>query len=722
MKKLMTSHDPAPRRGAPTYLTLAHRALAAVLFGWAVLSLPAAAQDDGQPDEISGELELLHEDDFRRGRATQRAFVHDAANGDMFELDFPGRRPSNLRTGDQITVRGQIRGRRFTVDDLSVDARAGGAGPDGDASADLAAPSGVRTAAVIIVDFNTDGDPEPELTGKPNDPNDVADYMFNGISHSVAPTLRSVKDLYQASSFFDGSNGMSWDGQVIGPVTIDMNPSGNCDYYGWARAAERIVQFDLGIDLRDFQHHVFMLPTYSNLKAAGSTCGWAGVANLGCNRSETLTRDSDSVSFSGFCRSWIAEDPPQYVLIHELGHNVEMHHASTDLNNDGTVDSEYGDRSDPMGSSRKWLTFNAPHADQMGWSHNICDVATNNTYTVWAMDIDPASLGGACADPQALKIDRGDGHFYYFSFRQPVGYDNALSSPYDDRTNVHRYRDIGLQGSCTNGCTMFLQSLGDNESFADAANGITVTQTGSDLTAGYVTLEVNFGCATVDPTVALSPSTRTVGLDTATSFDVTVTNNDGASCADSTFNLSQQLSAGDPQGDLSAPSVYLAPGASDTVYLDFAGQSQGDEHVIVVQADDAAHLGQGSGTLIIDGTGPSQPDGLAASIKRKTEVRLSWNASSDNASGVAGYEVYRADVIDGVPGPSSQIGFTSSTNLTDAGTVSGASYDYSVVALDNAGNLSVASAPLRVTVGGKGGDDGGGGNKGGGRGGGPKNR
>ncbi len=32
---------------------------------------------------------------------------------------------------------------------------------------------------------------------------------------------------------------------------------------------------------------------------------------------------------------------------HELGHNVGMNHASTDPNNDGVIDAEYGDDSCP---------------------------------------------------------------------------------------------------------------------------------------------------------------------------------------------------------------------------------------------------------------------------------------------------------------------------------------------------------------------------------------
>jgi hypothetical protein len=37
------------------------------------------------------------------------------------------------------------------------------------------------------------------------------------------------------------------------------------------------------------------------------------------------------------------------VQAHELGHSLGMNHASTDSNNDGRVDVEYADLSDPLG-------------------------------------------------------------------------------------------------------------------------------------------------------------------------------------------------------------------------------------------------------------------------------------------------------------------------------------------------------------------------------------
>lgn len=51
---------------------------------------------------------------------------------------------------------------------------------------------------------------------------------------------------------------------------------------------------------------------------------------------------------------------------HELGHNMQLNHAGEDADNDGNIETEYGDRSCVMGGSNTH-TFSAPHVGQSGW-------------------------------------------------------------------------------------------------------------------------------------------------------------------------------------------------------------------------------------------------------------------------------------------------------------------------------------------------------------------
>ena len=82
-----------------------------------------------------------------------------------------------------------------------------------------------------------------------------------------------------------------------------------------------------------------------------------------------------------------------------------------------------------------------------------------------------------------------------------------------------------------------------------------------------------------------------------------------------------------------------------------------------------------------DSQAPSVPGGLAVAPVGTTQMRVIWNAASDNV-GVTGYRVYRdGDVA----------GFASSTNFTDNGLLPNTRHSYTVSAYDDAGNQSAQS-------------------------------
>lgn len=98
-----------------------------------------------------------------------------------------------------------------------------------------------------------------------------------------------------------------------------------------------------------------------------------------------------------------------------------------------------------------------------------------------------------------------------------------------------------------------------------------------------------------------------------------------------------------------------------------------------------------------DTTAPSAPQNVAtSSAPTATSVPLSWSASSDNSggTGVAGYRVYRSDVAGG-PLNSSLV---TQPAYTDTTVAAGATYSYTVSAVDKAGNESARSAAVSVTT------------------------
>lgn len=91
---------------------------------------------------------------------------------------------------------------------------------------------------------------------------------------------------------------------------------------------------------------------------------------------------------------------------------------------------------------------------------------------------------------------------------------------------------------------------------------------------------------------------------------------------------------------------------------------------------------------VVDEQAPSVPGYLHSMGVTQDSIRLMWNTSSDNGGSVE-YLVFR----DGV-----QIARTPMTMLTDSGLSAGTGYQYTVRAVDDAGNISADSNLLEVTT------------------------
>ena len=653
-----SSPDPSRhRRGALSKFA----GLAAALLG--LLFLMTAGGAVAQSVEVSGELDVIitscgdehagHDHaGHHHGPSEFDYFLRDDDGQNWYQLEFKRTPPGHLRSGQRLRVRGQPQGRKFQVEALSED---GSATPQSSGGLPNAHLADERKAVVLLVNLTnaTAGQSRSQVIG----------HMFTN--------TRSVDQLYRAASLGQTSFPADTDGDgqpdVFGPFNIPHDNS-NCRYYDWAYAAESAAQA-AGVDLSRYRHRVFVLPNTSNLPA----CSWAGIANVGCGT---------------FCRAWIAGSTGM-IYAHELGHNLNLAHAGTDPENDGTINSVYGDRSDPMGSSSSsWYVFNGPHLDQMGWYAGIpgavAAVTSGGAYELAAIGLDPWTSGA----PAALKIYKPDTKdYYYLSYRQPIGDFGQLATTYTKGINIHRYRGSGY------GRTAHITTLVNGAAFNDSVNGITFYQVGT--VDNYASVQVSFGCAPTPPKVALAPATLTMKPGAVASFTVSVTNRDSGGCGAGSFLV-------DDESDLSgsvAPNV-MTLSAGETGAADLtanaSGAADGSYQVrVAVSPTDGAQSGvTASATLIVDGTPPSIPTGLAGSVNRQGRVSLSWSASSDALSGVAGYTVYRDGAVLGQP---------TTTSFTDSSTTAGASYQYTVSARDGAGNVSAESTAVTVTISGGGG-------------------
>ena len=101
----------------------------------------------------------------------------------------------------------------------------------------------------------------------------------------------------------------------MGAVSIGASSTDSCAPNDWASAAQAEAQ-NAGVDITLYQHKIYVLPS-------NTTCTWSGRGSINCG---------------DFCRVWVAACQFADVYAHELGHNLDMHHASTDTDNDKLSD------------------------------------------------------------------------------------------------------------------------------------------------------------------------------------------------------------------------------------------------------------------------------------------------------------------------------------------------------------------------------------------------
>jgi chitodextrinase len=110
---------------------------------------------------------------------------------------------------------------------------------------------------------------------------------------------------------------------------------------------------------------------------------------------------------------------------------------------------------------------------------------------------------------------------------------------------------------------------------------------------------------------------------------------------------------------------------------------------VSAQGVNSYHFMGSSPSPAVDTTPPTTPTGLAGSAVSTSQIDLSWNASTDPDSPVAGYKVYRSGTLVASP---------TSPNYSDTGLTANTAYSYTVSAYDAAGNTSSQTAALSVTT------------------------
>jgi uncharacterized repeat protein (TIGR03806 family) len=111
-------------------------------------------------------------------------------------------------------------------------------------------------------------------------------------------------------------------------------------------------------------------------------------------------------------------------------------------------------------------------------------------------------------------------------------------------------------------------------------------------------------------------------------------------------------------------------------------------------ANDSGRSAVATASTTADTTAPTVPANLNATVQSVSAIQLSWQASTDTESGVAGYYLYR----DGNATPIATV--TTGTSYQDIGLRAATTYSYSVAAFDSAtpANVSPLSALVSATT------------------------
>lgn len=589
-----------------------------------------------------GTLEVAHVDNFTEGRHFN-IYLLKEKRGARHQLVFEAI-PEDIKHGDKV----KVQGRKARNGLLYI------APSRGDSITTIAqtptrskATTGARTMLILRI-TSSDGAVScsaSSLAGTAWDGSSTIDGAFRAYSFDQLSFIR------------DANN----DGQAeVADVSIAATTAGKCEWSNWAALANSAAQAR-GITLSQYDHIGYVLPN-------NSSCGWAGLAYVG---------GTSYWVHGNYCGTSYKD-----VFIHEVGHNLGLGHASYN-------GSEYDDRSCPMGYGGVGdRHFSSARKVQLGWlpgSTVVQPAAGRQTFMLEALEL-PSTTA---AYMKVLTIPTGVGlEKYYVSYRRRVGsYSGNLGTTYDGKVSIHKF----TSGSAA---TSLVAILGEGQNFTDSSLGFTLTVLARNDATSTATVESNFACTAVSPSITLAPELQgTNRPGTALSYNVTVTNNDSDACGAAIFSLESYLLPG-WTSNFESTTLNLAAGQSGSTAVTIIPPSslEPGSYAFSLQAGEPNHgTVQKEGFYLLDTIAPTAPAGLTAELVKgkgkRLNVVLKWQASADTQSAVPGYTVYRNGI---------RLGTTPGTGFTDANPIAGTG-TYVVTASDAAGNESAPSNSAIVT-------------------------
>lgn len=515
-----------------------------------------------QPVAMSGEVQTLvadHEDG-----SFSHQYLLNTPFGDQIPLK--GKGLGKLSGKGEVQLGGAMLGSEMLVDDSNILVMAADGSTttsNGGTAGASGTVTGEQKTLVVLANFSDD----------PQQP-----WTKDAINSLVFGTVNDV--------IMENAQNKAWlSGDVYGWYTLGVSSS-QCDFNTVVPAFKEAASAN-GVDLSAYSRYVFITPKTSS-------CGFTGLSTVGGNPAVSL--------INGQVANW-------QIITHEMGHGMGLYHAhalecGANVEGSSCTSSEYGDITDPMGKGL--ALFGARNREALGWL-NVTDASNGGVYTL-------GGYAGTSGYEKAIKIAKGDGTYYYLSYRQPTGLDSSLATANFENGVVFHEVDP------SNGNAQYLLDMTPgsgttNTDFYDPALVAGYSyQSGNvqvdTLSAGGDTAEVSViasgssadSCVAKAPSVVLSPGQSPwLAAGSAATYTVSVTNNDSAACATGTVSLAKSLPSG-WSATLGASSLSLAPGSSANTTLVVSSASTAVDGFYTVQVSASQHQNSvsSSATYVVD--------------------------------------------------------------------------------------------------------------------------
>lgn len=511
-----------------------------------------------QPVSTGGTLTIVHFHDSQ-GSTVRTDVLLQTAEKSTFHLFFPT--TPDLASDTQVTLTGTALDANIIVDEVILTEEAVAQTPPAVASV------GQKKIAVILFNFLDD-------TSQPITPTDARGQVFTNPVDPSTPANNSTDTWYQEVSNNQVDlvgQTLNQDGDVFGWITIPVNKSAGCGYFGlgaWQAYALPMA----GVNEDDYDAIVLRFPTVPSCGADAWAYGKLAFIN------SNIT----TLSFRH--------------QAHELGHVFGVGHAAfykcfdaagnkVPISQNCTI-QEYYDPFDVMGGSYNGgqtftYHFHNAHKDKLGYipGTNVATVTTNGTYTINRQQTTEAGtrvlkIPRAYVDPATVK------DYYYPEYRPWYGiFDqfNYLPTTIDPSDGVSvriapvtprflKFEDSYLIDT-SSATHQGRSALTPGQTFTDPYAGITLSGVtlSPTSTPPNATVDVSFFCARNTPAFGVNPATwaQYGRPGDSLTFPLDIRNNDSPPCGPTTFTVQPTLPGTD--WSQSPLSITLAPQESASI-------------------------------------------------------------------------------------------------------------------------------------------------------------